>query len=93
MSEIYYSIARLGCMLDFAPSTIRTWCKRGMFGPACAFLRIGLEVRIPHSGYAFFCANHLETERSKVGDDVRGRSLGEARRRARAMALNGSPTL
>ena len=79
----YRPIPELAWLFSFAPATIKEWTDRNLFGPPEDFLRVGNDIRIPDSGALFFINNHLnqKSEAQRLADQVRGRTLGEARRR------------
>jgi len=86
MVEKYYSVQELAWHLSFAVSTVRGWIKRGEFGPRGAMLELGTDLRVPASAVGAFVERHLSRHdgaRARA-DLARGRTLGEARRRAQA---------
>jgi hypothetical protein len=92
--EDYHSYARLAAKFDFSERSIRDWAAKGEFGPGDRFLRRGTDVRVPTSGVLFFIERNLarHDEARMLANKVRGRTLGEARRRlqaAAAIALGG----
>lgn len=89
----YYPISELAWTLSFSESSIRRWAREGLFGPETEFLEIGSDVRIPTSGVLFFIEHHqrrIDAARVEA-NKIRGRTLGEAKRRAQAVDSNGSP--
>lgn len=83
MLQKYRPVTELAWLFAFSDSTIKNWANQELFGPPADFLRVGNDIRIPDSGALFFINNHLNTKSDarRMADQVRGRSLGEARRR------------
>lgn len=93
IAQKYYSVAELAWTYSFGESTIRRWMKEGKFGPPEQFLRVGTDVRVPTSGALFF-EEHFKAKcdaGQEAVNKIRGRTLGEARRRLRE--LKGSPNV
>ena len=88
----YWPLAELAWLFGFAESTIREWAKKGEFGPDRDFLRVGNDIRIPSSGVLFFINSHLnqKNEAQRLADQVRGRTLGEARRKAQQVSAGSA---
>jgi len=81
--EPYYSIPRVAWMFELGESTVRRKWKAGEFGPITNCLLDGNMVRIPHSGLLHYVHNHQikDVAQRRLDDQVKGRTLGEARRR------------
>jgi hypothetical protein len=91
IAQKYFTVAELAWTYSFAESTIRTWMKQGLFGPPEDFLVVGTDVRIPTSGALFFEEKHknrLDAAR-EAANNLKGRTLGEARRK---LAEKEAPT-
>lgn len=87
--EDYFSFPRLAAKFDFSERSIREWADKGEFGAPDRFLRRGNDVRIPTSGVLFFIEQNLaKHDQARVlANKIRGRTMGEARRRALALDL------
>lgn len=87
VAQKYYGAPELAWLFGFSEWSIREWGKQGKFGPPSQFLRVGNDVRIPQSGVLFFIEAHLnaKSEARRLADQVRGRTLGEARRKLAAI--------
>jgi len=79
----YRPIPEIAWLIAFSPVTVKEWTGQELFGPTADFLRVGNDIRIPDSGTLFFINNHLneKSEARRLADEIRGRNLGEARRR------------
>jgi hypothetical protein len=79
----YYTVPELAWHFGFSETTIREWMRAGLFGSQEEFLRRGNDIRVPQSGALFFIEAHLnkKTQAQRLADQVRGRTLGEARRK------------
>ena len=81
--EPYYSIPKVAWIFELGESTVRRKGKAGEFGAMADCLVDGNQVRIPHSGLLFYREKHRikDVAQKRLDDQVRGRTLGEARRR------------
>lgn len=79
----YYSISETAFTFSLGESTVRRKLRAGEFGPLAECLIDGTAIRIPTSGLLSYIEKHQPKDiaQRKAADQVKGRTLGEARRR------------
>lgn len=88
IAEKYYTVSELAWTYGYSDWTIRQWIRQGQFGPPERLLIIGKDLRVPASGAVFFEDNHrnIHVAARNAANAVKGRTLGEARRKARGVS-------